>query len=313
MKLLKKNFFRIVVIVLLTCGLLYSYFNVLYSHFMSSTRQREIEKITAPMLSNLEKAERLECKSTIFIKTEEEEMQDPSGSMRMVHDFKHHLMELVKGNVTEILEYKGDIPILYTKGISPVYIKKNAELKKVPEDKWFRYPCEEMYGSRQKEGKSEMISYGYLASKEGIIDVESEGKEEIDGKSWSKYTATIRNTIRHMKGSQEGNSLFRKTLGEYGVDSIELRNSYPEVYKRLKGIYDQETEELTFWVDEADRITRIEKDYTFPYYMNILKENSERIEEQVGRYGYPRIISRQDYEYDPTCSIVDIPKDYKEL
>lgn len=313
MKSARTNFFRILIIVLLSCGLLYSYFNVLRSQFRSSARKSEIAEIMTPILAKLEGTDRLSCQSTVYIKAEQESVQDPSQSAETIHDFKHQSMKFVKENEAEILSYKGDMPILYTKGISPVYKKEDVALVKVPFDKWFRYPCEKMYGSKQKEGESEIVSYGYLMSDAGIMDLKAEGKEEINGKECRKYTASIKNTVRHMKGEQQGSNLFRKTLGKYGIDSIELQNTYPEVYDYMKEIYNQDSENLVFWVDEENKITRIEKDYTFVYYMNILKENSEKIEAQVGQYGYPPIICRQDYQYSPTCPVINYPKDYQEL
>lgn len=313
MKSLKENVIRILVIVTITGGLLYASFNVIRERFQGGERQRQIDAVTEPIMAEMEKSGRLECQSTVYLRLEEGTKEDLSQKVQMIHDFKHQRIQYMKGNMKEIQEYKNDTPVIYSKGISPVYIKESAELKRVSGDKWFEYPCEKMYGSERRSGKNEMISYGYLTSEEHIRSIEAEGKEEIDGKMCVRYKAVIKNTLRTPDNASEGNNEFRKALGAYGLDPMNLKKEYPEVYKHMKNIYDKDSEELYFWVDEGGKLVRIEKDYTFLYYLGIMKENSEKIQEQAGRYNYPQVICRQNYKYGPTCPNIDLPKDYEEL
>lgn len=311
MKVFKENFIRILIVAVVAGGLFYASFNVLQSRFKGSERQRKIEAVVGPVASGLEETERLECQSSVYLKLEEENKQDQSQSVQMIHDFKHHRLQFTKGNIQEIQEYEDDIPVIYSKGISPVYVKRSAKMKKVPTDKWYQYSSEKMYGSEQRSGENELISYGYLTSDKYIRNVKEEGKEEIDGRECRKYTATIYNTLKPLE--HESDNGFRKTLGSYGLDSMELRKEYPEVYERMKEVYDKDSEEMLFWVDETGKLVRIEKDYTFLYYLSMMKENSEKIRTQVGQYNYPQVICRQNYKYSPTCPNIELPRSYDKL
>ena len=128
-----------------------------------------------------------------------------------------------------------------------------------------------------------------------------------------EYIVQIKNTLRSRKASGESDNEFRKTLSENGLHVMKLKKEYPDVYKMLKEIYYQSAENLHVWLDAEGKMIRIEKDYTFPYYMEVMKENSEKIEQLVGRYHYPRIICRQDYLYSPSCQNVSLPRVFKEL
>lgn len=311
MRIFKEKLIRIGIVVVIVGGLFYASFNVLQSRFKGSERQRKIEEVVGPIVSGLNRTDRLECQSSVYLKLEEENRQDQSLSVQMIHDFKHHRLQFAKGNIQEIQEYDADAPVIYSKGISPVYVKEGARMKKVPLDKWYEYSCEKMYGSERRSGENEMISYGYLTSDKYIRGVKDEGEEEIEGRGCRKYTATIYNTLKPL--DHESDNGFRKALGAYGLDPMELKKGYPEVYRRMKEVYDKDSEEMTFWVDDGGKLVRIEKDYTFLYYLNIMKENSEKIRAQVGQYDYPQIICRQDYVYSPACPNIELPKVYDKL
>lgn len=312
MEIIKKNLVRCLFIIIAFMGLFYAFFNVIQSRFKGNERQKQIEEVIDPIISNLEDARRLECQSYVYIRAEDGDRQDPAQSMQLIHDFSNKRLQFAKGNIQEILEY-GDKTMAYSKGISPVYEKEKMELKKVALDRWYRYSCEEMYGTERIEGKNERISYGYLIDVESVKEVKKTGTELLYGVECDKYIAVIENTLRSEIVEPEEDNHFRKKLGAYGLDPMRLQKNYPEAYKRMKGIYDDDSEELVFWVDGNGKLVRIEKDYTFLYYIDVLKGNSDRIREQMGMYGYPEVICQQNYRYSPDCNNIYMPKDVIEL
>ena len=59
------------------------------------------------------------------------------------------------------------------------------------------------------------------------------------------------------------------------------------MYRLLKESFNKDAEEFFVWVDNNDVMVQIERDYTFQYYVNVMKEHSEKIEELVGQDDAP--------------------------
>lgn len=273
-----------------------------------------MESVTGSVLQSVNTAERMECKSSVYLDlAEEEDKHDESQDIHLIHDFAHQRLYIGQGDRTEIIDYRDKIPCIYSKGISPVYNKADVRMETIPEDQWYKYICEKMYGMQWKDGKSERISYGYLKDENYLLKIKKQGKDTIDEKSYIKYKVIIENPLRNHTTKEESEYGFRKTLSTYGLNVMELKKGYPEVYKMLKDTHHRDTQEMYVWTDENGNMARIEKDCTFLYYLNIMKENSEKIEEKAGRYGYPKAYCRQDFTYSPDCGLVEIPKDFEEL
>lgn len=316
MKSMGKNYLRILLVVLLSSGLVYAFYNVLNSRIQSRENLKNMEAVTGAVLRSMDHAERMECKTSVYLNLdseEEEDKNDKSQDISLIHDFGHRRLYISRGDRTEIIDYRDKIPYIYSKGISPVYSKSDVQMKMIRKDQWHRYTSESMYGIQWKEGKSDQISYGYLRDKNFLVKIIKQGQDEIDGKSCTKYKAVIKNSLKDKAAGEESDNEFRKTLSSYGLNVMDLKKGYPEVYKMLKDTYNQDTEEMYIWTDENENMMRIEKDHTFRYYLNVMKENSEKIEEKVGQYGYPGVYCRQNFTYSPACGIVEIPKDFEEL
>ncbi|MCI8835378.1 MAG: hypothetical protein HFH24_08385 [Ruminococcus sp.] len=371
MERINRKYIKILAVILLAAGLFYAYFNVLNTRFKGSASRKQMRQISGQMMFYPENSDRIECDSTLYIVQEEgqEPVEISSGKMQFILDQKYKRLQIHRENAEEIIEFSeleeeaylsGKHAIhmaakeggqrfvsdqVYSKGVSPLYIREEEGLKKVQKEQWYHYSCREIYGVKWYEGLSERISYGYLTSEEylekirhqktektredenPIEDTEKEGSENVPQEAAEEaagetaeyleeseeYIVQIKNTLRSRKASGESDNEFRKTLSENGLHVMKLKKEYPDVYKMLKEIYYQSAENLHVWLDAEGKMIRIEKDYTFPYYMEVMKENSEKIEQLVGRYHYPRIICRQDYLYSPSCQNVSLPRVFKEL
>lgn len=313
MKSTGRNYLKILLVILLASGLIYAFYNVVNSRIRGRENLEQLESVTGSVLRTLDSEARMECRTSVYLKGEEEDKQDASRDVRVIHDFARGRLYIGRGEKTEIIEYKGDEPNIYSKGISPVYSKKDVNLKAVPKDRWYNYAGEKMYGTQWRKGKSDQISYGYLKDENCLLKIKKIGRDTIDDKNYTKYEAVIRNSLKSETEGKESDNEFRKTLSSHGLNVMNLKKGYPEVYKMLKDTYNQDTEELYIWLDEEGNMVRIEKDHTFNYYLEVMKENSEKIEEKVGQHGYPRVYCRQNYTYSPKCGIVEIPKDFGEL
>lgn len=312
MKLKSRNTIKVIIVALIVAGLFYAYFSVLNSRFKGNESRKKMLTVSEKVLKYPNESKRLLCNSTVYLDTEEKQ-KDESWNMQVLHDFEHERIQTTVSGREEIYEYAQEQLRVYSKGVSPVYLKEKGELRKLPTDRWFKYSCEPMYGWGRKSGTTDRTSYGYLASTDYLKRLYKEGQEEIDGVKYDKYIAVIRNTNKLKESLKEGDNEFRKAVSANGLDSMELRKNYPDAYKLLKGVYQKETEEVSVWVDSEGKLAFIEKDYTFPYYMSVLKENSEKIEEKVGAHGYPKVICRQTYRYSPDCAMIQIPKEFEEI
>lgn len=312
MKLKSRKIIKIAVVLLIILGLFYAYFSTLNNRFQGSVSRRKMQEVSAMILKYPKEADRLLCNSIVYIDTEEK-VKDENWNMKVLHDFEHKRMLTIAGKRSEIYEYGADELQVYTKGVSPVFIKEEVQLKKLPTDRWFKYSCEPLYGQGRKEGTTHRTSYGYLDSFEYLKRLYRDGEEEIDGVKYEKYIAEIWNTNKLKEPLNEGDNEFRKALSANGLDVMKLRAEYPEVYKLLKELYQRETEKMSVWVDPDGKLAFIEKDYTFQYYINIMKENSEIIHMKVGRHGYPKVICRQTYEYSPNCGDIQLPTVFDEI
>lgn len=316
MKLTGKNYLKILLVVLLSSGLIYAFYNVLSSRVQRRENLEHMQSVTGAVLKSMDNAERMECKASVYLKLnaeEKEDQHDKSQDIDLIHDFGHRRLYISRGDKTEIIDYRDKMPNIYSKGVSPVYSKADVQMKIIPENRWYKYAVESMYGMQWKAGKSDQISYGYLRDENSLVKIKKLGKDTIDEKSCIKYKAVIKNSLRDRSTREESDNEFRKTLSAYGLNVMDLKKGYPSVYKMLKEVYNRDTEEMYIWTDENGNMIRIEKDHTFRYYLDVMKENSEKIEEKVGQYGYPRVYCRQKFTYSPTCGIVEIPKDFEEL
>lgn len=315
-KSMGKNYLKILLVVLLSGGLIYAFYNVLSSRVQSRENLKHMESVTGSVLKSMDRAERMECRTSVYLNLdseEEEDKHDKSQDINLIHDFGHRRLYIGRGDRTEIMDYRDKPLYIYSRGISPIYSKTDVQMKMVLKNQWYRYAAESMYGIQWKEGKSDQISYGYLRDKNFLVKIAKQGQDTIDEKSCTKYKAVIKNSLRDRLAGKESDNEFRKTLSTYGLNVMDLKKGYPDVYKMLKDTYNQDTEEMYIWTDENGNMVRIEKDHTFRYYLNVMKENSEKIEEKVGQYGYPRVYCRQSFKYSPACGIVEIPKDFEEL
>ena len=316
MKSKGKNYLEILLVILLASGLIYAFYNVLNSKIQKQENLKHMETVSNSVLQSVNTAERMECKSSVYLdlnSEKEEDKHDRSQDINLIHDFGHRRLYISRGDRTEIMDYRDNMPYIYSKGFSPLYNMADFLMKVIPKNQWYRYAAESMYGTQWKVGKSDQISYGFLRDEDFLVKITKQGKDTIDEKNCIKYKAVIKNTLRDKSAEEESDNEFRKTLSAYGLNVMDLKKGYPEVYKMLRDTYNQDTEEMYIWTDENGNMMRIEKDHTFRYYLNVMKENSEKIEEKAGQYGYPRVYCRQNFTYSPTCGIVEIPKDFEEL
>lgn len=313
MKKLTRNYTKLLIVILFAGGLLYAFYNVASGRIQGQENLKRLDTVTKPILKAVNEAERLQCNASVYLQLEDEQKQDASENIEFIHDLKNQRMQVVKDDKKEIYDYRDKQLNIYSKGISPVYSKEDAGFTRIPTDRWFHYTGETMYGVQRRKGVSDQISYGYLKDEEYLLKVRRQGEEEIGEKKYQKYKAVIRNTLKETNRGAESDNEFRKTISANGLDVMDLKKGYPEVYKLLKDTYNRGSEELYIWVDEDGKLSRIEKDYTFAYYIQTMKQNSEKIQQKVGQYGYPRVFCRQDYTYNPTCKNIEMPKDFEEL
>lgn len=310
MKSTGRNYLKILMVVLLASGLIYAFYNVLNTRIRGQENIKQLQSVTDSILNAVNSKERMECMTSVYLDCEEEDKLDESQKAELIHDFAHKRFYIGRSGKTEIVEYENDLPAIYSKGISPVYSKEKTGFIAVQKDKWYKYTGEKIYASPWRKGKNDQVSYGYLKDKNYLVKIKKIAKEIVDEKSYTKYEAVVKNTLRDETAGKESDNEFRKTLSSHGLNVMDLRKEYPEVYKLLKDTYNKNMEEMSVWVDEEGNLVRIEKDHTFLYYLNVMKENSDKIEQKVGQYGYPRVYSRQEYTYSPDCRGIEIPKDF---
>lgn len=264
-----RNYFRIFLAILLAGGLLYAFYNVIDHRIQGRSNLRQMEEITKPILKSIHDSERMECNTSVILKIGDEKKEDTTKKMGMIHDFRHKRMQVSYGESRVIFEYDGDELHIYSKGVSPIYNKRETKLQRVRKDQWIAYPTEKIFGLKQQKGENDRLSYGYLNNREYLTKIQDEGKVLIGEKEYKKYKAVVRNTLKDPKAEENKN--------------------------------------------ENGDMARIEKDYTFTYYLDIMKQNSEKIYDKVGQYQYPDVICQQNYTYNPTCGRVEMPGDFEEL
>lgn len=264
-----RNYFRIFLAILLAGGLLYAFYNVIDHRIQGRSNLRQMEEITKPILKSIHDSERMECNTSVILKIGDEKKEDTTKKMGMIHDFRHKRMQVSYGESRVIFEYDGDELHIYSKGVSPIYNKRETKLQRVRKDQWIAYPTEKIFGLKQQKGENDRLSYGYLNNREYLTKIQDEGKVLIGEKEYKKYKAVVRNTLKDPKAEENKN--------------------------------------------ENGDMARIEKDYTFTYYLDIMKQNSEKIYDKAGQYQYPDVICQQNYAYNPTCGRVEMPGDFEEL
>ncbi len=264
-----RNYFRIFLAILLAGGLLYAFYNVIDHRIQGRSNLRQMEEITKPILKSIHDSERMECNTSVILKIGDEKKEDTTKKMGMIHDFRHKRMQVSYGESRVIFEYDGDELHIYSKGVSPIYNKRETKLQRVRKDQWIAYPTEKIFGLKQQKGENDRLSYGYLNNREYLTKIQDEGKVLIGEKEYKKYKAVVRNTLKDPKAEENKN--------------------------------------------ENGDMARIEKDYTFTYYLDIMKQNSEKIYDKAGQYQYPDVICQQNYTYNPTCGRVEMPGDFEEL
>lgn len=313
MKKKYQNIGKIVLIVIMGVGLFYAFWNLLSSRFLLGENKKEVGMATEKILSSVKNADRMECYTWIYRDLPEEELWDPQYDVKMVHDFEHQKFQTMKADKKEIIDYAGDGILVYSRGISPVYIPDEEGLQTALLDRWLKYKGAKTYGRQQIKGMTDLISYGYLENPKYLLSIKEEATEEINGVTCRKYKVRVRNTLKQEKTGEESDFAFRKAISANGLDVLELKAGYPQVYRLLKESFNKDTEEMFVWVDKEGAMMQIERDYTFRYYINVMKENSEKIEELVGQYDYPNIVCHQQYRYSPECQAIEMPEAFEEM
>lgn len=309
----KKNIVEIFIAIIAVFGIIYSFYNVLSDKVLKSENRQEITELSDLILTYQKDADRLECVSDIYVKNEDQLILDHTENVKFVYDYKHERIQTIQKSSNEIIEYKNEDIQIYSKGITPVYIKEKKAFEKVSEKKWFHYNSEAIYGSEKKKALLDKISYGYLQDIDNIIRIEKAESEEINGINTTKYIVTIKNSLREDLTQDMGDTGLRKLLSKKGLNPTLLKNGYPTVYKLLKEVYNSETEELVVWLAENNQMIQLEKDCTFSYYVKVMKENSDLIESKVGNYDYPRAACIQRYEYNHEADMINLPQKFTEL
>lgn len=313
MRLSKKNIFEILIVIFVVCGIFYSFYNVLSERVLKSENRQEILRLSELMLSEQASADRLECKSRVYVKNGEEFVEDKLETINVIYDYKHHRLQTIQKDTDEIIEHGEGERMVYSKGISPVYIKQDKRMKKVSGQTWYHYGCESIYGNEKEAALTDRVSYGYLEAMDEIIRIRKLEETEQDGNHVSKYVVTIKNSIREDLTEDMGDTGLRKMLSKKGLDPTFLKNGYPTVYRLLKDIYNRETEDIVVWMNEDDVMIRLEKDCTFSYYTEVMKENSDLIKSKIGRYDYPEVVCIQEYEYNRNAQMIKLPQKFVEL
>lgn len=313
MKKKYQNIGKIILIVIIGIGLFYAFWNLLSSRFSLGTNKKEVKMVTETILSSVKNADRLECYTWIYRDLPEEELWDPQYDVKMVHDFEHKKFQTIKEDQKEIIDYAEGKTDVYSRGISPIYISDGDGLCTALLDRWLKYEGAKTYGRQQMKGMTDLLSYGYLDDSEYLLGIKDEGEDEVGGVKCQKYKIRVRNTLKQEKSGEESDFAFRKAISANGLDVLELKAGYPQVYRLLKESFNKEAEEFYVWVDKEGTMLQLERDYTFPYYMNVMKEHSEKIEELVGQYDYPNIVCHQQYRYAPNCRMIEMPEAFEEM
>lgn len=313
MKLSKQNIFELIIVIFLLFGIVYSFHNVLDERILKSENRHKIQHLSGIMLAEQEEAKRLECKSQVYIKNEEELIQDKLETTTFIYDYKNDRLQTIQKDSNEIIEHKDGKVFVYSQGNPQVYEKEGKRVVNVQDQNWYHYECEKIYGLDKSKAQIDKVSYGYLKIFEDIVSISKSGTEEVNGDVVTKYIVTIKNSIREDLTEDMGDTGLRKMLSKNGLNATFLKNGYPTVYKLLKDIYNRETEEIAVWLDEDDVMVRMEKDCTFSYYMKVMKENSDLIKSKIGRYNYPEAICIQDYEYDRKADMIELPQQFIDL
>lgn len=312
----RKKIIKAAITVLLASGLIYAYYNVLNTRFENVETKKRMKEITKEILEYPNTSSRMECRSFVYIIPHEENqepVQDGAMAVQFVHDLEHGRLQIVQGARKEIFEFQGENVTVFSQGTTALYRSNDVYLDHLSEKQWYHYPCKPMYGVEWRNGRHEQLSYGYLSSMNDLVKIQDNGIVESEEETVRQYTVHVKNTLHEWESQEESDKAFRKILNSHGLDVIELKKNYQEAYKLLRKIYNQATEEMLIWVDEEGRMIKIEKDYTFYYYLDILKENSEIIREKIEKYDYPRVMSVQMYSYSPECSSIDLPEKFEEL
>lgn len=312
-RLSKKNILEIVIVIFAVFGIIYSFYNVLSERVLKSENRQEIHRLSELILSSQESADRLECRSQIYVKKGEELVEDKLESTKFIYDYDNNRLQTIQKDTNEIIQSnEGEIQV-YSKGISPVYIKQDKRVKKVSSQSWYHYDCERIYGNEKRAALTDKVSYGYLKLMDDIIRIRKTDDTELNGMKVSKYIVTIKNSIRDDLTEDMGDTGLRKILSKKGLNPTFLKNGYPTVYHLLKDIYNRETEEICVWLNEENVMVRLEKDCTFSYYIEVMKGNSDLIKSKLGRYDYPEVICIQEYDYNLKAEMVTVPQKFIEL
>ena len=307
-----KNYLRLIVVLILACGLVYAFFNMFTMRMKGRMNMKQMQVVSRDLLTSVTNAQRIQCDTSVYLELDEEYLDLKEDNMTMIRDFIHDQMQVSKGNTCVIFEYIDDDLSIYSKGISLVYNKDRVTLQKVPTNEWCKYSTEEMFGENQRQGKNARLSYGFLRDKNYLVQIEKKGQEVLNDKKYTRFEVELRNTLRE-SDDEETENAFRKTLSAHGIEVHNLKKDYSVVYEKLKKKFHADTERMYVLLDEEGNLARIEKDYTFTYYLEVMSENSEMIENKVGQYGYPDAICIQEYSYDPICASIEIPIKYNEL
>ena len=309
MQLSKKNILEIIIVLFVVIGFSYSFFNVLSTKAQRNENRFQVQKQADTMLAYPDSSNALECNSTVYLEGEQR-IQDPSLTIQYIYDFEHEKGYTAQGKSKEVIETRGDRVYAYTKAITQAYSKDDKGIVNISQNDWYHYECEHFYEEMKWSARTDRLSYGYLQNIDYIVNIEEQG---IDENGFTKYIVTLENTIRDDMTEDMGDTGLRKMINNEGMNADIIKKRYPEIYSILRAEYDRDSEEMAVWLDAEGRMTKIEKDYTFRYYMYMLKQNSEVISNKVGDYGYPEVVCVQDYRYSPHCSIIEMPQKFTEL
>lgn len=309
MQLSKKNILEIMIVIFVVIGFSYSFYNVLSTKAQRNENRFQVQKQADEMLAYRNSSKALECNSTVYLEGEQR-TQDPSLTIQYIYDFEHEKGYTAQGKSQEIIETRDEHVFAYTKAITQAYSKEDKEIVNISQNEWYHYECENFYEELKWSAKTDRLSYGYLEDIDDIINI---SRQETDENNLTRYIVTIDNTIRDDMTEDMGDTGLRKMINNEGMNADIIKKRYPEIYSILRAVYDRDSEEMSVWLDAEGRMTKIEKDYTFTYYMYMLKQNSEVIANKVGRYGYPDVVCVQDYRYSPHCGMIEMPQKFEEL
>lgn len=309
----KKNIAEILLVIVAVFGIVYSFYNVLSQKILKSETRHEIQQLSDQFLGEQKQARRLKCVTKVFIEKDDDLIQDSSETVQILYDYEHERVQTVKGITKEIVEYGNESGWIYSKGITSVYKKDDRRKKEVSANKWYHYECDDIYREEKQKAFTNTCSYDYLYDIDNIISIKEAEQKENNGTISTKYIVTIQNTLREDLTEDMGDTGFRKLLNEKGVDATYIKNTYPDIYNMLKSIYNDDTEELFVWVDQDGIMRTLEKDYTFAYYLKMMKKNVALLEGFSKEYGYARVKSIQTYSYNQETELIELPQKFIEL